>query len=869
MTENNTPDKLHKSEPQKEQSKSHLSGEQTFEDLGSDTNKVKHVRESDSSSDAGTVDLSSADKPVFDNTPTAPMAEAEIKEIGKYKVEKIIGKGGMGTVFKAFDPYIERHVAIKMMSETQFDQDLISKRFFREAKAIGQLQHPNIIMIHDAGKHHNNPYLVVEFLEGHDLGELAVQELLPPTLQLLSFMKKICDALQYAHDREIIHRDIKPANIFLTNAGEIKLMDFGIAKIEDSTLTKTGMLVGTLHYMSPEQINGQALDHRTDIYSLGVVIFELFSQRLPFEGETITQLIRNILLLEPQDFEPSDHDLPDMIKEIVARALDKDIENRYQSASTLGADLLKCRTLYERKIKGEDIDPDKSLAAREQSQEIASLPVHKKGISDTSSTEAPSLEHHPATTKIAADQVQTKERDLVSGPVKKTRSATAIYFISIILGLILLVWFGFNHGDLFSTDDPPAIVPKATPGLTRIQKTPEVGTITPKKSVRNLEAERRKEIESEWQFAHDQNNKESYQAFITKFSPEPLAVEEVSLAQSKLTEIEKQEAPPVIQNGQRNIIQTSWQKVKAENTPEAYTDFLQQYNSDRLAAVEVEQAKKNLRKLKQVRQSKLLSLIKTGPDMVPITGGIFEMGDLFGDGDRDETPHSVSVNSFSISKYEVTFAEYDAFCQATGRVKPLDSGAGRALYPVINVSWYDALEYCNWLSESKGLKPCYTIDKTTPDPNNKCVDDQGKWSVSCDFAAPGYRLPTETEWEYAARQRGQKVKFSLNQGTANPKNINFDNKFGALPIGSLSSNSLKLFDMSGNVWEWCWNWYGPYDPTATQHPTGALSGEARVIRGGSWKNTSAAYIRTSNRLYAAPQSSDDDLGFRIVQTRQP
>ncbi len=253
----------------------------------------------------------------------------------------------------------------------------------------------------------------------------------------------------------------------------------------------------------------------------------------------------------------------------------------------------------------------------------------------------------------------------------------------------------------------------------------------------------------------------------------------------------------------------------------------------------------------------------SGPDMVFVRGGTFDMGDVMGDGvSDDETVHRVTVADFYIGRTEVTFEEYDRFCEATGREKPSDEGWGRGRRPVINVSWYDAVEYCNWLSARHGLTPYYTVDKTRKDPNNTNDFDNLKWTVTPRRGANGYRLPTEAEWEYAAREGGKRVRFGNGKDIADPREINFDGRADekapysvvgehrgrTVPVGSLNSpNGLGLHDMSGNVLEWCWDWYGPYSASgsAQDNPQGPVEGSYRVNRGGSWfsypRNCRAAY----------------------------
>jgi formylglycine-generating enzyme required for sulfatase activity len=276
----------------------------------------------------------------------------------------------------------------------------------------------------------------------------------------------------------------------------------------------------------------------------------------------------------------------------------------------------------------------------------------------------------------------------------------------------------------------------------------------------------------------------------------------------------------------------------------------------------------------------LIAAIQKAQDhMVLVKGGTFEMGDVMGDKEKDnETVHTVTLSNFLLAKYELTFDEYDAFCKATGRELPSDSGWGRGKRPVINVDWYDAIEYCNWRSGQEGLQAVYSIDKNSKDSNNINTSDTKKWQVTS-RSANGYRLPTEAEWEYAARQGGQKVRFGNGKDIANPQEINFkalskykkaysiagEYRKKTLPVGSFSPNTLDLFDMSGNVYEWCGDWYGPYPSSASNDPQGATGGSGRVLRGGSWGNNDPVYVRVANRGGLTLSLRHCCIGFRLAR----
>jgi len=267
-----------------------------------------------------------------------------------------------------------------------------------------------------------------------------------------------------------------------------------------------------------------------------------------------------------------------------------------------------------------------------------------------------------------------------------------------------------------------------------------------------------------------------------------------------------------------------------------------------------------------------------------IQGAEFTMGDPFNEGESDEKPtHSVTLSDFYLGKTEVTFDEFDAFCTATGREKPSDSGWGRVRRPVINVDWYDAVEYCNWLSQKENLTPVYIMDKNRQDPNNSNTSDTKKWLVTTNAQAKGYRLPTEAEWEYAAREGGKKVRFGNGKDIANPAQINFnasesykkdysivgEYRGKTVPVDEMpeAANSLGLRHMSGNVWEWCSDWYGEkyYAESAdVRNPAGSDSVQYRVLRGGSW-NFDPDLCRAAYRGRNDPNIRADIIGFRVAR----
>src|SRR5579884_3223971 len=310
-------------------------------------------------------------------------------KIGKYEVLDTLGRGGMGVVYRAIDPRIGRLVAIKMITgDYAKDPDYLN-RFYREARSTGTLQHGNIVTVYDLGDQDGVPYLVMEYLEGEPLDKIIASRRDLSLPDRLDIIIQACNGLQYAHQHGVVHRDIKPGNIMVLKDGNVKLVDFGIARLGNSSMTATGQMIGTISYMSPEQINGQAVDSRSDIFSAGVVLFELLTYTLPFDGKEITTTMRKILNDPPPPLKNFFVGPPELDASL-NKALAKNRDQRYQTANDFAFDLATVQQSLKRQKVSEYIQSAKAFieqANLTRAQELLSKVVK----TDTQNTEARAL----------------------------------------------------------------------------------------------------------------------------------------------------------------------------------------------------------------------------------------------------------------------------------------------------------------------------------------------------------------------------------------------------------------------------------------------------------------------------------------------
>jgi len=353
----------------------------------------------------------------------------------------------MGVVYRAHDSLLEREVALKIISASIEGNPELRERFYREARAAGQLSHRNIITIHDLGEHDGQPYLAMEYLNGEDLQRRLSRPEPMSLARKLEIAADICDGLSYAHRRGLIHRDIKPANIFITDEGVVKLLDFGLARMVTSELTASNMMLGTLNYMAPEQVRGERTDHRSDIFSFGVVLYEILSGRKAFQGDSFATTLYKILQDVPEPLQNIDASLPYEVVRLVEKSIAKMKEERYQDLSDLGRDL----ALHRQHLALSDSDtmaiPVPTAFRTPSTHRVSSDPPRSSGVPRPDSGQKPKSGPRtlsPSETTILADATTT------ISPASRITTTRSVWWIggaaaAVLVGAILASQPWRNH----------------------------------------------------------------------------------------------------------------------------------------------------------------------------------------------------------------------------------------------------------------------------------------------------------------------------------------------------------------------------------------------------------------------------------------
>ncbi|MBB3061470.1 bifunctional serine/threonine-protein kinase/formylglycine-generating enzyme family protein [Microbulbifer rhizosphaerae] len=787
-------------------------------------------------------------------------------EIPGYRILKKINQGGMSTVYLAIQRSVGRQVALKVMSPVLNADPVFSERFQREANIVGQLSHPNIVGIHDIGRYRSLNYIAMDYMPGGSVSDRLSEGSIDP-LEALNIIRQIATALDHAHGKGYVHRDLKPENILFREDGSAVLTDFGVARAIARTtrMTSTGMVVGTPHYMSPEQARGTAIDGRADLYSLGVVFYEMLAGAVPFQAdEAVAIAIKH--LTDPIPKLPARHSL---YQSLIDRFLAKDPEQRFQR----GLDVVDAIDQLIATLAGKPSTQATQLnntSVRVSSLLRALLMTLYGTLSDQIAAawarwrDKPLHENHPRAEQATIMRIH---QVIQQAPPRKRRQWLfgGLVSVSLVFGWMLFSLIGYKlqwqsgSSLLDSASDYTAslLVPEQAPAA--VPKTPLVAAAAP---------------------SEPEPEQEAPQAPLQQSIEPPAPLEEipttdtpVETARTEETEPETEESSDTIPSEEgtaaiKPVVETPKYRLTVQPRPRDARVRVMNINPRYRPGILLEPGKYDLevsrpgyttlRRWMEIKDSDLTVPVTlerayypgkkirsplpdggTGPQMVVIGAGSFTMGN--DQRDASSPAHRVTIGKpFAISTYEITFDEYDRYAKATDAALPGDAGWGRGDRPVINVSWRDARNYARWLSGQTGRR---------------------------------YRLASEAEWEYAARGGvsypfwwgGSEARGKANCRRGCSSEFNGLFSYSSAPVGHYQANRFGLFDTAGNVAEWvedCYlNGYG--QSRNDGQPVVVDKCELRSVRGGSMREP-LDNISSDYRTGLSEHTVSKTVGFRVV-----
>lgn len=676
---------------------------------------------------------------------------------GRYQLDEFLASGGMGDIYRARRLHIGDTVAVKVLRPEVIENAQSRQRFYREARAAAMLHHPNAVVIHDFGEDNDGTvYIVMELLAGKSLRQVLVDSGRIPAERANNIIRQACAALEEAHRNGIVHRDIKPDNIMLmdahSDADYVKLLDFGIAKLRDvmldtlsleKNLTNVGTVIGTPHYMSPEQCQGETADARSDIYSLGVVTYEMLTGVTPFIAKTPTGVAIKHVTEKPKAPSELRPEIGSALEAVILKALEKEPTKRQQSAIEFANDFTSA------------LIPEKATA--ELSSAIpGALPV------DSSASQQDGGKGSPQTAAIGSRGYETQFA---------TPEGTEVL-----------------RGGVTA---PVSAPPKQEDGVASPDKT---------KPASGKGAEAR---------SNDQLSKGAKGTKAVKIAKaEPAKAEKPKVAPG-VTQPKKRSPMPMIAGGIAALILVA-----------ALGWFLLSGKPNQAPPV-IPSPTATIEATPQVTATPAISATNPPEGMVYVPGGEFTMGR--DDGEVNERPaHTETVKSFFIDKNEVTNEEYAKFVAATGYPAPPSwvngkYADGEGQFPASDVTWDDAAAYAKW---------------------------------------SGKRLPTEEEWEFAARGTDGRLYPWGNDLKPNSANVlaRQGAKSSAVAVGSQAEGAspFGINDLSGNVWEWTASELKPYPGGTVEELPGYTN--IKVIRGGSYVSIAKQATATLRRGWPASRS---------------
>ncbi len=787
--------------------------------------------------------------------------------LGKYHLDREVGRGGFAVVYLAHDPTLGRRVAIKVPHAWLLTDPKFVERFHREARLAANLTHPHIVTIYEIGEEQGTPFIAMEWLEGMPFQDW-LRQMQPTPQAALQALAGVGAALDYAHARQVIHRDIKPSNIMMAAGRGGVLTDFGIARSLVQASQSTSSLMGTPNYMAPEVLKGQPATAATDIYALGVMLFEVLTGRLPFYGDTPHAVAFQHASEPPPDPRSLNPTLPKPTAALVLQALAKDPRQRPAGAErlvrellmSLGAPALKPtpppvprRHTWTPVLVGVSIlfvvgvvllwllatrnhPPEADVAKVEPTQTAA----------PASSTHLPSFTTAPLTTPPQEDTV-------IPFPVRTHDTPTPKHTDTLTPTPTATLAATFGVTSTF-VSLPDAVVSTTTlsmragPGM----KYDRLNTYASGEAVRVLG----RNATGDWLKVQAPDGQQGWVATaLLTLNINPTVVVLIELTPIlRPTNTPASTFTPTLRPT-NTPASTFTPTLRPTNTPAStFTPTLRPTNTPASTFTPTlrptNTPTNTLTPEPTPTNTPIPSPTPTFPDgaeMVFVPPGEFLMGSAAGEGYDDERPqHTVYLEAFLIDKTEVSNSQYQR-CVDVGACQQSkyfgDSVYNNAGQPVVGVSWEDARAYCAWV---------------------------------------GQRLPTEAEWEKAARGTGGRIypwgnEFDGNRLNYCDSNCPSDQKDVGVsdgyaltsPVGSYPAGASPygILDMAGNVWEWVADWYDEnyYISSPSSNPAGPGAGNNRVLRGGSWDDN-PDYVRSGARGWYSPDARFGDFGFRCARS---
>ncbi len=865
-------------------------------------------------------------------------------EVPGYLVQRLIGRGGMAEVYLAKDVKTEEEFALKIMSGNIINDPHFKIRITKEIQVLENLSHNNIVKFFGFGQEKSFfMYMVLEYIQGPDLKKRILSGNVDIN-RIIRWLNEIADGLDYAHSIGYVHRDIKPENILLRKNDSAVITDFGIAKAMNSStkVTGTGMSIGTPYYMSPEQARGQKLDYRTDIYSLGIMMYEMLVGQVPFGGaDSISIGIMHISKPIPK--------LPSKFvywEPLLNKLTAKKREDRYDNLKLFINDLKELEASGKAIISDEEVEKTKSLLSAPPATS-ASQPQQQFNIeqnSTSSSIDSSLVDEQPLPSSTSSKGRTSSRRSYVSQNtrIRKTSRLTPIIVWTVmVLGLVGLSYIGYilfsqslehtadtrssllsdareqvDSGNYFEPSNNNAM--NTISGVLLNEPSSSLAWGLLDNMISDYDDITNSEIQRVLIFLRANGNINNVSNTYTsnifdtliqrKISQGQLVTPTTSSAVYLVTQareiLPNNTAVNQLYNNVLSQVRQNAQNIASQGNTQGAVDFLSnaqssgdntlatanQINQLRASLVAntttsppPQQTVTNINNSNNTNSSltsRLQAPTSSSPsssrkslvspsggsntlaqrsattpssnvptseiervvnqiiqEMQYIRGGTFKMGNQSGNVDYgEELPViDVTVGNFYISRFTITFEEYDVFARATGRPLPSDAGWGRGRRPAINISWNDAQDFTRWLTSVTNIT---------------------------------FRLPTESEWEYASRAGSDEVYTwgtTFVDGFSNCSDCNTPYSNQTAPVGSFKPNRWGLYDMHGNVWQWVQDcWQGnlssvPRNGSAANVP----DCKERVLRGGSWYNPSDS-LRASRRDRSPPSSRSNYDGFRVV-----